>query len=226
MPGRTPDEPMPPPTRLKVLGPEPPSLCRQGPCANYHELRLRMDAATPMDGSDAPMHSQLTRACYPTAGIEIELDDAPVFQCSRWTPDSSLESMREASRMHFMESDAGLKYQRELADWTAEQKRIAAEVQTYAETEYSPKTVLEQLAEQMDVGDVLQIRLRGFETTNILGSFMRTNDDEHDDQQLGRMKIAMLPGSYQLRVVGRDGETIKATSRYDHESTPAPKETV
>jgi hypothetical protein len=221
VPGRTLDEPMPPPT-LKVLGPEPPSLCRQGPCSHYHELSVRLDASTPMDGSSDVMHTQLTRSCYPTSGIQIELDDTPVFACSRWSPDTTRQYQIDAMQRDYNLSNAGVKYYRELSEWKADQARIAAEVKTYAELKIETKTVLELLASQMDVGDELQIRLRA--TGDVMSSVMRL-DGVDTDPPLARVTAALPPASYQLRVLGADRETIKATSRYDHERPTAPKET-
>ena len=43
-------------------------------------------------------HRQVTRACYPAPGIELELGEVPVLQCSRWEPDneqSRLDSIRQ-----------------------------------------------------------------------------------------------------------------------------------
>lgn len=44
-----------------------------------------MDAQAPVKGTD-PVRRQTTRACYPDVGIELEIGETPVLQCSRWYP--------------------------------------------------------------------------------------------------------------------------------------------
>jgi hypothetical protein len=49
-------------------------------------------------GTPGQAHRQVTRACYPAVGIELELGEVPVLQCSRWEPDneqSRLDSIRQ-----------------------------------------------------------------------------------------------------------------------------------
>jgi hypothetical protein len=67
----------------------PISLCQLGPCSHYHELRTMMDAQEPIDGSGADrVYLNLTRTCYPSPGIEIDLSAHPVRTCSLWDPKS------------------------------------------------------------------------------------------------------------------------------------------
>jgi hypothetical protein len=50
-------------------------------------------------GTPGQAHRQVTRACYPAVGIELELGEVPVLQCSRWEPDNEqqrLDSLRGA----------------------------------------------------------------------------------------------------------------------------------
>ena len=82
-----------PPRSLPVV--QPPSLCEAGPCHHYHRVASVMDAED--GGTPGQTHRQVTRACYPAPGIELELGEVPVLQCSRWEPDneqSRLDSMR------------------------------------------------------------------------------------------------------------------------------------
>jgi hypothetical protein len=97
LPPRGPDGMIPsgPAKMLPVL--DPPSLCEAGPCRHYHRVRSVMDVED--GGHGGPMRTQVTRACYPTHGIEIDLGETPVLQCSRWEPDNEqarLESIRQA----------------------------------------------------------------------------------------------------------------------------------
>lgn len=86
----------PPPTSLHVL--QPPSLCEAGPCRHYHRVESLMDAQDPLDGTGGGVHPQVTRACYPAVGIELELGETPILHCSRWEPDNEqgrLDSIRD-----------------------------------------------------------------------------------------------------------------------------------
>ena len=83
-----------PPRSLPVV--QPPSLCEAGPCHHYHRVASVMDAED--GGIPGATHRQITRACYPAPGIELELGEVPVLQCSRWEPDneqSRLDSIRQ-----------------------------------------------------------------------------------------------------------------------------------
>jgi hypothetical protein len=66
-----------------------------------------------MDAEDGGLpgstHRQVSRACYPAVGIEIELGETPVLQCSRWEPDSEqarLDSIRQA----YLKSSEGMTF--------------------------------------------------------------------------------------------------------------------
>ena len=105
----------PPPDRVGLPAIDPPSLCEAGPCRNYHRLVSAMDAADPV-GETGPMHQQVSRACYPTPGIELELGEVPVFQCSRWEPESSATSSeRDRARTGFLRSSEGKAFSAEVA---------------------------------------------------------------------------------------------------------------
>lgn len=108
--------------------PPPPSLCEAGPCRNYHRFVTQLDAERPIGGAieqgehhgrvtgdpgPAPFHMVAHRYCYPTVGIETELDDLPVLDCNRWEPvgDDYDTARAVAERKE--------QYQRELAEWHA-----------------------------------------------------------------------------------------------------------
>jgi hypothetical protein len=87
--------PADPPRSLPVV--QPPSLCEAGPCRNYHRVASVMDSED--GGLPGSTHRQITRACYPAVGIELEMGETPVLQCSRWEPDNEqarLDSLRAA----------------------------------------------------------------------------------------------------------------------------------
>lgn len=92
--------------------PPRPSLCQAGPCVNYHQFAVQLDAEDPMPVTvpgnlpesaytqrvatgtvyHAPRacHEQIHHYCYPTAGVEMRLGDMPVTACNRWVPISEL----------------------------------------------------------------------------------------------------------------------------------------
>jgi len=108
--------PGPPPQRdaaLPVI--DPPSLCEAGPCARYHRLVTVMEAQGAL-GSDAPeRYRSITRACYPSYGIEIELGETPVLQCSRWLP--APQAHEDAARRDFLASAAGSAFSESVAQY-------------------------------------------------------------------------------------------------------------
>jgi hypothetical protein len=77
-----------------------------------------------MDAEDGGMpgqaHRQITRACYPTAGIELELAETPVLQCSRWEPDDE-QGRLDILRAAFLKKPEG--------------KAFAAKVTAFEESE-------------------------------------------------------------------------------------------
>jgi len=91
-----------PPRSLPVV--QPPSLCEAGPCRNYHRVASVMDAED--GGMPGQTHRQVTRACYPAPGIELELGETPVLQCSRWEPDSE-QARLDSIRHPFLKSPEG-----------------------------------------------------------------------------------------------------------------------
>lgn len=104
-----------PPSRLPVI--DPPSLCEAGPCRHYHRVVSVIDAQDPV-GERGPVRRQVTRACYPTPGIELELGETPVFVCSRWEPDNEqarLDSLRSA----YMKTVDGKTFAAEVAAFEA-----------------------------------------------------------------------------------------------------------
>lgn len=76
-------EVLPSPKMRPVI--EPPTLCDQGPCRHYHQLVTLANAQGPKDGS-LVAYKQTVKTCYPEPGIEMPLNDVPVFACNRWDP--------------------------------------------------------------------------------------------------------------------------------------------
>lgn len=63
-----------------------------------------MDVQEPIVGSD-PLRRLVTRACYPTLGIEVELGEEPVLQCSRWEPDNEQGRLGELRKQYLKTPD-------------------------------------------------------------------------------------------------------------------------
>lgn len=112
---------------------DPPSLCEAGPCRNYHRLVTIMDAQDPV-GERGPTRRMITRACYPTPGIEVELGEVPVLQCTLWNPevtegatqsingvivDRAPGNDRDRARSRFLSSDAGRAFTTQVAIFEA-----------------------------------------------------------------------------------------------------------
>jgi len=113
--GMVPAPPPPDGARLPVI--DPPSLCEAGPCRNYHRVASVMDSQYPVGGS-GPAHRQITRACYPTAGIELELGETPVLQCSRWEPDNE-QARLDSLRSQYMKTPDGKAFVEKVAAFEA-----------------------------------------------------------------------------------------------------------
>ena len=94
---------------------DPPSLCEAGPCRNYHRVVSVMDDQEPVGGS-GPTRRQITRACYPTPGIELELGETPVLTCSRWEPETaSTSNERDHARASFLKGPDGRQFTADVA---------------------------------------------------------------------------------------------------------------
>ena len=132
--------------RLPVI--DPPSLCEAGPCRNYHRMVFVLDAQDPI-GERGPLRRAITRACYPSPGIEVELGD-PVLQCSLWNPevteaptqsvngvivDRAPGNDRDRARARFLSSEAGRAFSTEVATFEAD-----AGIGDDQESETSPVT--------------------------------------------------------------------------------------
>lgn len=85
------------------------SLCAIGPCRNYHELVLSLDAQEPLgEETGERRHRNTVRTCYPSPGIEADLGEETVYQCNRWDPhDDSFVLARDVRRSAAMERRAG-----------------------------------------------------------------------------------------------------------------------
>lgn len=125
--------------------PPPPRLCAAGPCRHYHTFTIQLDAERALAGrveqggklaGDAgpdPFYVRRHHYCYPTPGVETDLKDLPVLECSRWDPDTyearGIDDRREA----FFRTRNGMTFKRELADWRA--ARAAEHVPSAAKIE-------------------------------------------------------------------------------------------
>lgn len=74
------------PAPTEPLEVAPIALCSIGPCARHHELVTKINAQEALDGSAGRVHLQVIRTCYPAPGIEVDLSETPVRQCSLWKP--------------------------------------------------------------------------------------------------------------------------------------------
>lgn len=140
--------PVVPPMRRPV--PARPRLCEAGPCLNYHRFEIQLDAEDPRGrkvsatlpgvpgvqyvpggsvyAAPAAFHVESHHYCYPTVGVEMRLGSLPVLQCNRWHPIGDPTSAhtlgsREADRADFLRSDAGVAYEKAVADWEAERAK-------------------------------------------------------------------------------------------------------
>lgn len=111
--------------------PPPPSLCEAGPCRNYHRFVTQLDANRPLaasvaqgerhgalegDGGPQPFHTKVHRWCYPTSGVELELNDMPVLECNRWTAPSADSSEIVLLRGQYAEQMAQWRRERDAED--------------------------------------------------------------------------------------------------------------
>ena len=127
----------PPPDRVGLPVIDPPSLCEAGPCRNYHRLETKLDAQGAVDGTGV-RHTVITRACYPAAGIEVELGEEPILTCSRWTPETSAsEHDRDQARASFLKGPAGKAF---AAEVSAFEEAIAAEAEPATPTDEAEGT--------------------------------------------------------------------------------------
>jgi len=241
LPARTPDDPMPSSPKMPAPSVAPPTLCELGPCAHYHKAVLRFDAATPMDGSASVTHTQNLRSCYPTAGISIELEDSPVFECSRWAPIDNVFKIRlEGLRNAALRSADGDQYKRELAEWRADQQRIRDEIAQFSETPHPELGKLASVIAEMESGDRLELRPKG--KLRLLATLTWGNIKLGNKGDLGEpfgddlagevlnnlvtftdegLAAAFVPGDYQLRVVNSRAQIVSTRIH----TIPAPQTT-
>jgi hypothetical protein len=106
-----------PPRSLPLV--QPPSLCEAGPCRNYHRVSSVMDAED--GGVPGAAHRQISRACYPTPGIELELGETPVLQCSRWEPDGE-QARLDSLRSQYMKTPDGKVFAEKMAAFEEAQR--------------------------------------------------------------------------------------------------------
>ena len=219
IPDLRPDAPAVEPPKLRVLPPEPPSLCAQGPCVHYHEVSYEMDAQKPLDHSEASSKSHRMRTCYPSSGIEMPLD-AAVFECNLWLPSPPKhEDQRETQRLRYMQSGAGEAYRADLEAWNLEQERIRKEESELASVDATELDMIEELRATMDGDDVLQVRRKG--EPDLLCSISKGDVF----MTVAYLTAALLgsnsgPGDYQIRHVRKKSGMIAAIKILTIESDP------
>jgi hypothetical protein len=81
-------------------------MCLRGPCRHYWQLETFFASGNPMqtwdavdglkdsDGKPVRMPRQISRSCLAQPGMETELTDDVVYECSRWDPLSPREVRR------------------------------------------------------------------------------------------------------------------------------------
>lgn len=144
----------------------PPRLCEAGPCVNYHRFAVQLEVEGPKAQSvepggklvgkppPAPFYVRVHHYCYPTVGVETELEGLPVTQCNRWEPKGASDtSLVELRRKTFLQSEDGQRYTADLAAWQAE--REAAEAAAVASDDGE---LAAWIAMHMRDGDELEIR--------------------------------------------------------------------
>jgi len=105
---------------------------------NYFEIKHPLNASLPMDGTPAAIYRKTMRACFPGGGVEVELEDTPVFECSRWDPDQTRLVTLRITRSEYLKSEQGVAYTRELEAWEAARKRDADELQAALDSDDPP----------------------------------------------------------------------------------------
>jgi predicted Zn-ribbon and HTH transcriptional regulator len=134
--------------------PARPSLCRAGPCRNYHRFVTQVDAENPravplpivlpegtpgaqqtpqgtLYRAPAVFHTETHHYCYPDPGIEMNLGALPVVECNRWDPPSRIPIGRVDAladrRARFWITEKGRVHLEQLAAWEAARAAEAAE---------------------------------------------------------------------------------------------------
>jgi hypothetical protein len=64
-----------------------------------------LETQDPLDGSKLAPSTQITRACYPAPGIEVEISEHPIMQCSHWDPRP--RPWRDQAKQQWLKSPAG-----------------------------------------------------------------------------------------------------------------------
>jgi len=145
-------------TPIESVPPPRPSLCRAGPCKNYHCFQIQTDSEDPRpvkvpgtlppgtprafevpDGtlyrSPRSFHVETHHYCYPTTGVEMKLGSLPVITCNRWHPFGA--TTPSVDRADFLASEAGIQYAQEVAQWERDREQeqeVDQEIQSLIET--------------------------------------------------------------------------------------------
>ncbi len=97
-------------------------ICLRGPCRHYWHFEAHMDSGNPKetwdpeiglkdeDGNPIRQPRLIQRVCLAHPGVETELDDTTVYECSRWSPLTprevrKLEKLRKSYYKRFPEHD-------------------------------------------------------------------------------------------------------------------------
>lgn len=207
LPPIAPDGRGPPPPKLRVLAPEPPTLCRQGPCRHYHEMQILLDTAKPLDGSDSPDRRYTVRTCYPAYGREIDLNDTPVFECNLWDPiDSTFGpyGVLADRRKQYQASKAGQQYRSALNQWLAEQKakRELEDAELEAQADAPATDELDKICSEMLPGDRLEARRTSDKgPLGLVEAFAAQPDLSKNVRLTLRRDSLYGAGDYQFRIV-------------------------
>lgn len=131
-----------------------PSLCAAGPCVNYHTFSFQLDVTRSLgervlDGgkiegasSGMPFHVRRMHYCYPAVGVESDLGDLPIIECSRWRPvDPAERAALESARDTYLASEDGKAFKTAVDAWLAAQQEDLAtdgEIAAAAATDPEP----------------------------------------------------------------------------------------
>lgn len=223
VPIRGPDDPLPAPPRVHLPQVVAPTLCELGPCSHYHHAVIRFDAATPMDGSDDVTHTQTIRTCIPGAGVTLELEDKPVFECSFWDPNVELQTELERRREEIGATRAGELYLERVAAWRADQARIRKEIEEELANPQPELSVLDAMIAELKPGDVLELRPKG--KSDRLAWWAQSVIAEMGVTEAW-IREAYGPNTYQLRRVNAAGAIVSTRLYTIDPLTPTePKET-
>lgn len=199
----------------------PPSLCEQGPCARYHEIKTPFDAMKPEDGDPQREYLQTIRTCYPNPGVEIPLNGSPVFACNLWMPEDASDMAADlALRAAFLATEAGRAYTATRDAWLAEQAALQAAIEqtaTDAAGDVEADAVLDLFQGVVDVANDEHHTIEIAEANGQcrkLRSLRIRNPGAKSAENLRKAVTSYGAGCYVLRVFAPDKE-LKYVERVD-----------